>query len=625
MAIDKVKKVHIVGMTDDFKSITQKLQALSIIHIDSMDDIEGMLKGDGGEDFSDAEAKLVRVNSAISFLRDFNKAKRGMFEPRPALTAAALEAIDEQETEKVLATAEENERQLLSIRSAISQARAGQTALEPYLAVDIRYDEIKETKNTCMFMGSVPLNVATAFEEALIKHECESIKISKTGTSEIYFIIAHKDLAETIFAELREYGFSESNLPAAGVPGKEYEQLERTVTKLERELDKAQKAAAETAKDIKKLEAYSDKCGILMQRYSLKREAGLTGRTFMLKGWVREKDTESLKEELFKLTPNIYLEAEDPGEDEIRPVAVSNAKVIKPFQVITRLYSSPSVNDVDPTTLMAPWFMFLFGMMVSDAAYGIIISLASLFFLKKAKPRGMMRQIAQVLFYGGLGTLFWGIMFGSWFGTELFPPVMFTPSSQPILMVAMCLGIGMVHILSGLAINAYNQIRQGHILDAICDNLFIMTILIMAPLLILGVSWALYGIFFGMAGILLTAGRDKKGIKKLTGGFAKLYGLTSYISDVLSYSRLFGLGLATGVIAMVFNTIAQMMTGGIIGYIAAAVILIIGHVFNIGINALGAYVHSSRLQYIEYYSKFYQGGGREFSPFGYTTKYINIE
>jgi V/A-type H+-transporting ATPase subunit I len=219
-------------------------------------------------------------------------------------------------------------------------------------------------------------------------------------------------------------------------------------------------------------------------------------------------------------------------------------------------------------------------------------------------------------------------LYGGWFGFSL-PPLWFNPMDNPMMMLILVLGLGFVHVLTGLVIGAVLLMKKGQWVDALCDKVLWIIFIVGLPMLVFGGILSTIGTYLaigGAAGILFTNGRSKKGvIKKLIGGFSALYGSTGYLSDVLSYSRLFGMGLATGVIAMVFNTIAGMLAGSVIGWIFAAAIFLAGHSFNIGINALGAYVHSCRLMYIEYFSKFYEDGGKAYKPLAYKIKNYRLE
>jgi V/A-type H+-transporting ATPase subunit I len=296
--------------------------------------------------------------------------------------------------------------------------------------------------------------------------------------------------------------------------------------------------------------------------------------------------------------------------------------------MITDLYSPPGKRDFDPNVLVSVFYFIFFGMMISDAGYGIVLTGLGFWALKALKPKGMLKKLLGLIALGGISTTFWGVMFGGWFG-DLLPakPIWMNPLDDPMSLLIFSFILGIVQIFVGLGAAAYKNIKAGRVLDAVFDQglwAVLLVGLIMFAFPQLGGTAKIISIA-GAAGLVLTQGRNKKNILgKLMSGVLSLYDVTGYLSDVLSYSRILALGLATGVIAMVVNTMAKMLGFNIIGYLLMTVALIIGHTFNIAINALGAYVHSSRLQYVEFFSKFYEGGGRTFSPFVLKTKYINL-
>ena len=309
---------------------------------------------------------------------------------------------------------------------------------------------------------------------------------------------------------------------------------------------------------------------------------------------------------------------------------------------------------------------FFFGLMLSDAAYGIIIAVACGILLKKFKnmETGLTKTL-QMFFYCGVATTIVGFIFGSFFGdvvssvaqtffhvpeataNKLLPPIWFNPLDDPIKMLTFCFAVGLIHLFTGLGILMYQDIKNGHVLDAIYDGLFwymfvggCVLLLLCLPMItgMLGLSFTLGPTvknvsiciaLIGFAGVVLFSGRESRNWgKRLAKGLYGAYGITSYLSDVLSYSRLLALGLATSVISSVFNTMAGMVGGAVpvvIGVVLYALIFIIGHILNMAINALGAYVHTNRLQYVEFFGKFYNGGGRPFEAFDQKTKYIRIK
>jgi len=309
------------------------------------------------------------------------------------------------------------------------------------------------------------------------------------------------------------------------------------------------------------------------------------------------------------------------------PTALRNPPLVEPFEMITDMYSIPSSRGMDPNLFMAPFYVAFFGMMVSDAGYGIALAIVATLFLVKLKPQGMAKKLAGVLAMGGVSTFVWGALFGGWLGLSL-PPLWFNPMEEPITMLALCFGLGALQLFVGMGLQAYLNIKRGKILEALFDQGLWFVFLIGLPLLAVPALSQVGKVLsiVGAVGLILTQGRHKEGIfSKFFSGLLSLYNVTGFLSDVLSYSRLFALGLATGVIAMLINTIAAMLGSNIIGMIFMVAILIGGHAFNLLINVLGAYVHASRLQYIEFFGKFFEGGGKAFSPFRIKTKYIEVQ
>ena len=290
------------------------------------------------------------------------------------------------------------------------------------------------------------------------------------------------------------------------------------------------------------------------------------------------------------------------------------------------MYSRPQAGSIDPDFLMAPFHFIFFGMMLSDAGYGLVLTIGLLIAMKLAKPQGFAGKLGMVILFGSISTVIWGALFGGWFGLELHP-LLFVPMKEPLKMLALCFGLGILHLVCGMLLKAYMLIRDGDIFGAFCDE--ISWLIMFAGFFCMAVVPGPTGKYLAIAGaaiIVLTGGRAKEGIVgKLMGGLLSLYNISGYMSDLLSYSRIFALGLATGVIAMVINTIAQMLLeAGPVGTIVAVLVLLGGHLFNIIINVLGAFVHSSRLQYIEFFGKFYEAGGKAFVPLAIRTKYMNV-
>ncbi|MDE5570363.1 MAG: V-type ATP synthase subunit I, partial [Ruminococcus sp.] len=316
---------------------------------------------------------------------------------------------------------------------------------------------------------------------------------------------------------------------------------------------------------------------------------------------------------------------------------------------ITKMYAVPSKSDVDPTPVMSFFYYLFFGMMLSDAGYGLLMVIGTMIALKKFNLENSMRKTLIMFRNCGISTVIWGALFGSWFGDivqivgrEFFgreiesTAMWFEPLDDPIKLLLFSFALGIVHLFVGVGVSFKMTWDDGRKLDAFLDTVPIyLTILGVAPLAAsiltevpqVFTSIGMYVMIFGIVLLILTAGRTSKNIfGKLFGGLYALYNTaTGWLSDILSYSRLLALGLATGSIASVINLIGTMPENKVIKLILLVVVFIVGHTANLAINLLGAYVHTDRLQFVELFGKFYTGGGREFNPFTVNTQYIKFK
>ncbi|MDW7739200.1 MAG: V-type ATP synthase subunit I [Bacillota bacterium] len=353
-----------------------------------------------------------------------------------------------------------------------------------------------------------------------------------------------------------------------------------------------------------------------------------TENSFLLEGWVPAPVLDDLENLLAGKTETAVIASRDPEYGEEVPVLLHNSGPAEAYEVVTKLYSTPRKKELDPTPFLAPFFFIFFGICLSDAGYGFVLALLALFISRKLRLTGMGGQLLKLLIYGGISSIVFGVLLGSYFGDLLkLPPLWFNPLDDPMRMLFYCFGIGLIHLYFGMSLQAYRNIKAGQSMSAIFDQGFWFIflnglILLLIPEFSAAGRWLAIG---GAAGLILTQGRAQQGIiKKFLSGLLSLYNVTGYLSDVLSYSRLLALGLATGVIASAINSMGGMISGGIIGTIIMAIVLFGGHIFNIIISTLGSYVHTSRLQYIEFFSKFFEGGGKAFQPFGIKNSYIEV-
>jgi len=648
-----MKKIHLVGLGDDREDILKTLMELGVCEISNPEEkvksheLEKLVSRYNDEiDILKLEHEKLKVEKALDILNKYDKRKKALFDQKKTITIKELNGIwNEKEklseiTEKILGF---NDK-LTSLKSDKNKKTNLIDMIEPWSSIDISLD-INSTKETTILVGVIPENsnpidLKNELEETVKYAYCHIVNHDKEQSNVL--LIYHHLVEEDVTVILKRYGFLKAMFK--DVQGSAKDNIER----LKREIQEIDKLCANIGEEISSLcefvpriEILYDYFAILIERKMSIKNLLKTEKTFMFFGWVPETVCNNLKEILGKKW-DVYIEFNDPEEDEECPVLLDNRGLSEAVEGVTNMYSPPNYKEVDPNAIMAPFFVLFFGLMLSDAGYGVVMFLVSLFILMKFKLEDSMRKFMKLMMFCGIATVFWGALFGGWFGIKALSekPIWFNPAEDPQELLRWALLFGVIHIFIGIGIRGVNLIKQKKYIDIIFDVFvwyvfFIGFIFIALPYVpkakpeeLTGiVEIGKYMLLGGGIVLLLTQGRAQKGIAmKILSGLASLYDLVGFMSDVLSYSRLLALGLASSVIATIINDMAFMININIVlRIIIITIILIAGHLFNFAINALGAYVHSSRLQYIEFFGKFYKGGGTAFEPLKIKTKYINIQ
>ncbi|MDF2521909.1 MAG: V-type ATPase kDa subunit, partial [Clostridia bacterium] len=502
--------------------------------------------------------------------------------------------------------------------------------LTPWQGMKINLEDLKNTRNVNIMLGFLLTKYFEEFKDALYNSgaEVHIEEVSNDKENTYILLIYYKSGEEEVSSIQKQFGWSKVALnDLTGTPEENIARLNNEINSLNEEKEELTRQAEKLVQHKSFLEIQYDVLTNERNKYAIVQNFVKTEKSFLVHGWIPEQLSDDLVKAIEEATDKYWIDFENPGEDEEFPVLLDNPVLVQPLEMITEQYSLPNSKAIDPNVIMAPFYVMFFGMMVSDAGYGIIMALATAAALFILKPSGGMKKMLGLLCLGGISTFIWGALFGGWFGISL-KPLWFNPLQEPLTMLIFCLGLGVIHIYVGMGLQAYKSIRSGNYLDAIFDQGFwylLLTGLIFLALPALA-TIGKYMAIVGVVGLIATQGRAKKGIVgKLFSGIMSLYNITGYLGDVLSYSRLFALGLATGVIGTVVNSMAVMVGGSLIGKLFMIIIMLIGHTFNIVINSLGAYVHASRLQYVEFFGKFFEGDGKPFTPFRKTLKYIQTK
>jgi V/A-type H+-transporting ATPase subunit I len=607
---------------------------------------------------------VASAKEAIEILNDYCDEKSSMLSVLNGMKEASIEDYElfrdkYQSTVKIV-------NRILTLSKEISENKAEILKLEtqieiltPWVTLDIPMN-FEGTKFTKSFIGTLPK--LWSQEEIYEKlAECTPLNVDIISSSKeqtCIFVICQKNVADKVFELLRSIEFASPGLASELIPSKQMEKLETEIVTAEENINKATLEIRSYREHKNNLLFLQDYDSMREEKYEVLSRLLQSKNVFVITGYIPEKEVAALTEQL-NSRYEVSIEIEEPEEEEETPVLLQNNAFSRPLEGIVASYSPPKKGEIDPTTIMSLFYYMLFGIMLSDAGYGFLIAALCAIGLMKygKKMEDSMKNTLRMYLFCGISTVFWGVMFGSYFGDVVdvvsenyfgqkvtIPALWFLPMNEPMRMLTFAMALGIIHLLTGLVIKLYQLFKAKDYKSVIYDVVFWLVLLISCVFLLLsmpmitnllGVNITLPTIIVNVStilaiassvGIILTNGRESRNpFKRFLKGLYAFYGISGYLSDVLSYSRLLALGLATGVIGMVINKMAAMAGKGIVGPLIFTIIFIFGHTLNLAINALGAYVHTNRLQYVEFFGKFYEGGGRTFNPFKMKTQYYKIK
>ena len=643
MAILKMKKLRICGVSEEQTQLIRQLQLLGSVEIGApcaLTDTQGVqvfCAGDG----KSADALLrtsARLTSALETLKHYETKKGGLFAARPEKT------IGELFSDEAYAAALDTAQAVLDAQDARSRLAAEKSRLTAVRESFVPWQQLPlpletlGTQHTRILLGTVPAQTdlealrARVFEAA---DEVQLEQISADQQSLYLLVFVHKCAAEAVGAALREAGFALTTFD--GVQGTAAENIRRTDEAIAAcEQQDAEKLAELTALAEQKpaLQLAFDRCTQEISKAQAADRLVHSEKTFCLGGWVPCEDVGKLEALLSGFC--CAWELTDPAPEEYPdvPVKLKNNKLTWPLNMVTEMYSLPAYDGVDPNPLMAPFFILFYGIMMADMGYGLLMILASILITKKSRPKGTSGQMFGLMFSCGISTFLMGALTGGFFG-DFLPqlvgiidpdttfkalPSLFTPLDDTITILIGAMALGFVQIVTGMAISFVEKIKKGQIMDAIWEELTWWVVFAGIACMALGVTNIV--LYVGLAMVVVGSGWSAKGFGKVTAIFGSVYNhVTGYFGDILSYSRLMTLMLAGSVIASVFNTLGAIPGNVVIFLIISA----LGNGLNFALNLLSCYVHDLRLQCLEYFGKFYQDGGKPFEPLAINTKYVDIQ
>ena len=668
MAVLKMQRITICALKKNRKAILEKLQSLGVLEVNHiLDEDEDFRKMDTAERKTGFEKAAAAVDQALDILEQYAPEKKSMFS---ALEGKKLISADEE------MKVQEERRDLLRIarqiydldrehaeqQAAVSRLMNSIESLTPWLGLDVPL-KTTETERTVFFPGVMPGGTTAGRIYEILKEKVPDaagadVHIVFQDQSTVYLgVVCMKEDAGAVEEALRSEGFARPAQVWDETPAAEKADLEAEAAYMRKQAADTEEKIRALAKRREELQIVADYYRVRADKYEVLGELPQSDRTFVISGYIPAAVADKVAEKLMSKY-DCMVDVEELKEDEEPPVILKNNPFSANMEGVVESYGLPVKGEIDPTTIMSFFYVFFFGMMLSDAAYGVIVAIVcGILVWKFPRMSAGMRKSLKLFFWCGLSTIVWGVLFGGYFGnivdivtekftgTKITPPALwFIPLNEPMKLLLYSLLFGVIHLFTGLAIKGYLCIKDRKYMDFFCDVVLWFMLLIGLILMLLPselfASIAQMEIVFpgwlntlakglaiiGAAGIVLMSGRGNKNpALRLALGAYDLYNITGWLSDVLSYSRLLALGLATGVIASVINQMGSMLPNNVIGIIFFILIFIVGHSMNLAINLLGAYVHTNRLQFVEFFGKFYEGGGRPFHPFRENTKYAEIK
>lgn len=646
MAIVDMSKFYLLAFKEKRESLLKELQKFKYVHL-----------VDSGNDFSKEDLSAVSRSEELIDIDDYlNKSKyvierlEKIEDKKPALEALkegkkhfTYEEIKNRarkfnfsqiykEISSIIDEIEKKEAENQEILNKVSE-------LLPYKAIDIPLEDLKLTKFSKIYLGTIPQRYKENFEELLKENDSVYFNVLHTDKNYAYYlIICHKSDDEDVIDAFRKMGFTLVNFKEKGTINENINSLRERKSQNLNSIDTLNK-------ELKNYLKYLDDFKIYYEYQSNEKLKVISSEKFLrtknldlIEGYVPSKFLKSFEEAIQLICGDdyyLYKKEADRNSHEV-PIMLKNNKFVGPFEMLTEMYSMPKYNEIDPTPFFAPFYFIFAGIMIGDLGYGLLVFIGSLLALRFFNLDKATKRFMTFFNYLSISAMIFGLVFGSFFGGIIPLPTLINPAEDIMEMLMLSLLLGGVHIFFALGIKAYMDIRDNKPKDAFYDvGLWYMALIgaigyglskavAMNPIV---VKILFYAMIIAMVGIVLTGGRNEKTtLAKFGWGVYALYGISSYIGDFVSYLRLMALVLSGSFIGLAVNMIAGMLFGSsIIGKLFAIVIFLVFQAFNCFLCYLSAYVHTARLTYVEMFNKFYEGGGVPFKKMVEDSKYFNID
>ncbi len=676
MAIAKMSHIRLIGLRREQNKIMDALVKRGLFEPRATDALPFELQGGGAARYGELKLKQSELSFAMGFLKGRHSAMAGFLkenkvavkhgaatpiqytlskenysDARRLVTKAdfADAAAREYELMHVCDELKELSYRLVDCNSRISAIDSEIAAYAPFADAPIRLSELGERANSDIVI-SLFFNRTTSLPNAALDELPCAYEVIKTSGI-IALTVTRRANTEAVAKQLSSMGYVQCAFTDDCTAVQKIEGLQSERADVKRRIFELTKTSLGYEKHVTDLRILYDVIGLDIERAEAEENFLKTDSAFVLEGWLPERYAEQTVSEVKDACPDVVVQLLAPEEKDAPPTLVENNKVVKPYEQITDMYSSPRYREIDPNPIMAFFYFLFFGIMIGDAGYGLILAIAGFVIGTSKKFDSGIKKLALLVGMGGVSAVIWGVLFGSYFSIEFGEGVnvaiILEPLDKPLLLLVLSIGLGVVQIVTGFVIKFVALCKDGKPFSAIfdCGSIILLFAALvclaigmlpsLAPMLGITVDFvppaslktaAMALALTGVALILIFGGRNSKNVfGKVVGGFKGLYGLVNILSDLLSYCRLFGLCLASCAIGLAFNRLGGILMGiPVAGYVIGGIVLAVLHIFNLALGVLSAYVHDARLQFLEFYGKFYDGGGRLFKPLGVKTKYIRF-
>ena len=616
MAVLKMQRISICALKKDRKAILEKLQSLGVVEINHViEEDEDFKKMDTAGQKAGFEKASTLAEQAIDILDKYVPEKKSMF---ASLEGKAL--IEREEEERIrnerrdlLKTAKQIgrlDKERSEQMAEITKLNNSIESLNPWISLDVPLTPA-ETDRTAVFFGTMPGGTDAETVYGILAEKAPDItgadvNIVSSEPGMVYLaVVCMKEDVQAAEDALRSAGFARPSQMWGDVPKFQKEELESEIADCRARIEQIENEVKDLSDQREKLKILADYYRVRADKYAVLGQIPQSERTFVISGYIPQCEAAHLSGYLTEKY-DCMVDVEELQENEEAPVILKNNPFSASVEGVVESYGLPHKGELDPTTIMSFFYVFFFGMMLSDAAYGAIVAIVCAVLVKKFPRMSQgMKKSMKLFFYCGLSTLVWGILFGGYFGnivdvvsekffgtTITVPALWFVPLNDPMKLLVFSLLFGVIHLFVGLGIKGYLCLKDGKVMDFFCDV----------------VLW--FMLLIGLILMLLPS---------------DIFASIAQMNIVFPAWLNTGARTCTGVIASVINQMGSMLPNNVIGVIAFVVIFIAGHTLNLAINLLGAYVHTNRLQFVEFFGKFYEGGGEPFNPFKENTKYADVK